>query len=158
MSFYFLFLISFVCDSFLLNRGLALPTLRMCLEAFTWTDGEAMTKISSYCSVLVVLSIVSNHSELIEFVSRDLFSSIIQGLALESNAIISADLVGLCREIFVYLCDRHPAPRQVSCFYSSCIWHLVYPCREDDTRTLLLSNMFSHSFLGFAVSALYYPS
>lgn len=34
-------------------------------------------------------------------------------MTLESNAIISADLVALCREIFVYLCDRDPAPRQV---------------------------------------------
>ncbi|RDX99328.1 Protein HASTY 1, partial [Mucuna pruriens] len=95
------------------HEGLALPTLRMCLEAFTWTDGEAVTKISSYCSVLVVLVIVTNHTELIEYVSRELFTSVIQGLALESNAIISADLVAICREIFVYLCDRHPAPRQV---------------------------------------------
>lgn len=75
-----------------------------------------MTKISSFCSALVALSIVSNHTELIEYVSRDLFTSIIQGLALESNAMISAELVAICREIFVYLCDRHPAPRQVSCF------------------------------------------
>ncbi|XP_061348450.1 protein HASTY 1 isoform X2 [Gastrolobium bilobum] len=95
------------------HEGLALPTLRMCLEAFTWTDGDAVTKISSYCSVLVVLSIVTNHTELVEYVCRDLFTSIIQGLALESNAMISADLVAICREIFVYLCDRHQAPRQV---------------------------------------------
>ncbi|KAI4301872.1 hypothetical protein L6164_035110 [Bauhinia variegata] len=99
---------------FLLNhKNLALPALRLCLEALTWMDGEAVTKASSYCSALVILSISTNNMELIEFVSRDLFTSIIQGLALESNAIISADLVGLCREIFVYLCDRHPAPRQV---------------------------------------------
>jgi exportin-5 len=52
--------------------------------------------------------------ELQQFVSKDLFSSIIQGLALESNAFISADLVGHCRDIYIYLCDRHPAPRQVS--------------------------------------------
>lgn len=110
-----LYFSQFLYDSFLLkHEGLALPTLRMCLEAFTWTDGEAVTKISSYCSALVVLAIVTNHAELIEYVSRDLFTSIIKGLALESNAIISADLVGICREIFVYLCDRHPAPRQVS--------------------------------------------
>ncbi|QCD77691.1 exportin-5 [Vigna unguiculata] len=95
------------------HEGLAIPTLRLCLEAFTWTDGESVTKISSYCSVLVVLAIVTNHAELVEYVSRDLFTSVIQGLTLESNAITSADLVAICREIFVYLCDRHPAPRQV---------------------------------------------
>ncbi|XP_004494659.1 protein HASTY 1 [Cicer arietinum] len=95
------------------HEGLALPILRMCLEVFTWTDGEAVTKISPFCSAMVALSIVTNHKELIEYVSRDLFTSVIQGLALESNAIISSDLVAICREIFVYLCDRHPAPRQV---------------------------------------------
>lgn len=100
-----------------MHESLALPTLHICLETLTWTDGEAVTKITSYCSALVILSTATNHTELVEFVSRDLFTAIIRGLALESNAIISADLVGLCREIFVYLCDRHPAPRQVSfCF------------------------------------------
>ncbi|KAK2419191.1 protein HASTY [Trifolium repens] len=95
------------------HEGLALPTLRMCLEVFTWTDGEAVTKISPFCSAAVALSIVTNHTELIEYVSRDLFTSVIQGLSLESNAIISSDLIAICREIFVYLGDRHPAPRQV---------------------------------------------
>lgn len=98
-----------------MRKGLALPALQICMEAFTWTDGEAMTKVSSFCAALVVLAISTDNVELREFVSRDLFSAIIQGLALESNAIISADLVALCREIFVYLCDRDPAPRQVSC-------------------------------------------
>ncbi|KAK7397264.1 hypothetical protein VNO78_18431 [Psophocarpus tetragonolobus] len=121
---------------FLLKReGLALPTLRICLEAFTWTDGEAVTKISSYCSVLVVLAIVTNHAELIEYVSRDLFSSIIQGLALESNAIISADLVGICREIFVYLCDRHPAPRQVLMSLPNITPHDLVAFEESLTKT-----------------------
>lgn len=73
-----------------------------------------MTKVSSFSAALVVLAISTNNEELQAFVSRDLFSAIIQGLALESNAIISADLVGLCREIFIYLCDRDPAPREVS--------------------------------------------
>ncbi|KAM7274199.1 hypothetical protein ACFE04_028863 [Oxalis oulophora] len=35
------------------------------------------------------------------------------GLTLESNVVISADLVGLCREIFIYLYERDPAPRQI---------------------------------------------
>ncbi|KAJ1417073.1 Exportin-1/Importin-beta-like [Sesbania bispinosa] len=117
------------------HEGLALPTLRMCLEAFTWTDGEAVAKISSYCSALVVLSIVTNHTELIEYVSRDLFSSIIQGLSLESNAIISAELVGLCREIFVYLCDRHPAPRQVLLSLPSITPHDLLAFEESLTKT-----------------------
>ncbi|XP_019423263.1 PREDICTED: protein HASTY 1 [Lupinus angustifolius] len=121
---------------FILKReSLALPTLHICVEVFTWTDGEAVTKISSYCSALVALSIATNHMELVEFVSRDLFTAIIQGLALESNAIISADLVGLCREIFVYLCDRHPAPRQVLLSLPSITPHDLHAFEESLTKT-----------------------
>jgi len=127
---------SFTRDSFLLkHEGLALPTLRMCLEVFKWTDGEAVTKISSFCSAMVVLSTVTNHTKLIEYVSKDLFTSVIQGLELESNAIISADLVEICREIFVYLGDRHPAPRKASyfpllSFFSYCIYLLEYTLKS----------------------------
>ncbi|KAL2345751.1 hypothetical protein Fmac_007036 [Flemingia macrophylla] len=117
------------------HEGVALPTLQICLGAFTWTDGEAVTKISSYCSVLVVLAIVTNHAELIEYVSRDLFASVIQGLALESNAIISADLVGICREIFVYLHDRHPAPRQVLMSLPNITPHDLVAFEESLTKT-----------------------
>ncbi|KAF8017915.1 hypothetical protein BT93_H2969 [Corymbia citriodora subsp. variegata] len=100
--------------SFLMKRkDLALPVLQMCLEVFTWTDGDAVTKVSSFCATVILLAISTNNVELRQFVTRDLFSAVIHGLTLESNAIISADLVALCREIFVYLCDRDPAPRQV---------------------------------------------
>lgn len=95
------------------HKGLALPALQICLEAFTWTDGESMTKVSSFCAALVALTISTNSMELQQFVSKDLFSAIIQGLALESNAFISADLISLCRDIYIYLCDRDPTPRQV---------------------------------------------
>ncbi|KAJ4719575.1 protein HASTY 1 [Melia azedarach] len=95
------------------HKDLAPPALQISLEAFTWTDGEAVTKVSSFCSAVILLAISSNNVELWQFISKDLFSAIIRGLALESNAIISADLVGLCREIFIYMCDRDPAPRQV---------------------------------------------
>ncbi|GKV07383.1 hypothetical protein SLEP1_g19167 [Rubroshorea leprosula] len=100
--------------SFLLkHKQLAIPILHMSLEAFTWTDSEAVTKVSSFSTTVVLLAIFTNNVELREFVSRDLFTAVIQGLALESNAVISADLVNLCREIFIYLCDRDPAPRQI---------------------------------------------
>lgn len=102
--------------SFLLkHKGLALPALQICLEAFAWTDGEAVTKVSPFCAALVVFAVLTNNAELREFVAKDLFSAIIHGLALESNAFISADLVGLSREIFIHLCERDPAPRQVHC-------------------------------------------
>ncbi|CAN8277120.1 unnamed protein product [Cochlearia groenlandica] len=110
-------LVSFKSNSmvgFLLNnKTVALPALQICLEVFTWTDGEATTKVSSFCGVIVLLAIFTNNVELREFVSRDLFSAVIRGLTMESNAVNSADLVNLCREIFVYLCDRDPSPRQV---------------------------------------------
>lgn len=95
------------------HKGLALPALQICLGAFTWTDGEAVTKVSSFGAILVLLAVLTNNVELREFVAKDLFSTVIQGLALESNAVISADLVALSREIFIYLCERDPAPRQV---------------------------------------------
>ncbi|XP_077218099.1 ARM repeat superfamily protein isoform X1 [Tasmannia lanceolata] len=99
---------------FLLNhKAPALPALQICVEAFAWTDGESVAKIASFCGAVVLLAASTNNMELGEFVAKDLFYAIIQGLALESNAIISADLVGLCREIFIFLSDRHPAPRQV---------------------------------------------
>ncbi|VVA96522.1 unnamed protein product [Arabis nemorensis] len=99
---------------FVLNhKSVALPALQICLEVFTWTDGEATTKFCYFCGVVVHLAILTNNVELREFVSKDLFSAVIRGLAMESNAINSADLVNLCREIYIYLSVRDPAPRQV---------------------------------------------
>ncbi|XP_010424389.1 PREDICTED: protein HASTY 1-like [Camelina sativa] len=99
---------------FLLNhKNMALPALQICLEVFTWTDGEATTKVCCFCGVVVLLAILTNNVELREFVSKDLFYAVIKGLAMESNAVNSADLVYLCREIFFYFADRDPAPRQV---------------------------------------------
>ncbi|KAK6243201.1 hypothetical protein QUC31_009610 [Theobroma cacao] len=95
------------------HKSLAIPVLQISLEAFTWTDSEAVTKVCSFSAAVVLLAIFTNNVELQEFVSRDLFSAVIRGLALESNAVISADLVNLCREIFIYLCDRDTAPRQI---------------------------------------------
>ncbi|XP_051115306.1 protein HASTY 1 [Andrographis paniculata] len=99
---------------FILNhKSLAIPVLKICIESFSWTDSEAMTKVSSLCGVVVLLAIFSNNVELKEYVCRDLFSAIIQGLTLESNAFISSDLVDLCREIFIYLSHRDQSPRQI---------------------------------------------
>ncbi|CAL9219649.1 unnamed protein product [Arabidopsis halleri] len=99
---------------FLLNhKSVALPALQICLETFTWTDGEATTKVCYFCGVVVLLAKLTNNVELREFVSKDMFSAVIRGLGLESNAINSPDLVNICREIFIYLSDRDPAPRQV---------------------------------------------
>lgn len=142
---FYLFFISKIfllrCSFLLKHNNLALPALQICLGAFTWTDGEAVTKVSSFCAALVVLAVSTRSVELQEFVSKDLFSAIIQGLALESNAIISADLVGLCREIFIYLCDRDPAPRQVSNGppHFWIFWHMIsgFHCIQEFPRQIV---------------------
>ncbi|AQK91597.1 Protein HASTY 1 [Zea mays] len=97
----------------MLHIGTALPALRISVEVFTWTDSDAVTKVIPFCGALIHLAVASNQAELRQFVAKDLFSSIIHGLSVESNSVISAELVGLCREIYVYLSDRDPAPRQV---------------------------------------------
>ncbi|KAJ4888029.1 hypothetical protein Rs2_27777 [Raphanus sativus] len=95
----------------------SLPTPCQDLKAgtgsVTWTDGEATTKVCSFCGLVVHLAILTNNVELREFVSKDSFSAVIRGLAMKSNAVNGADLVNLCREIFIYLSDRDSAPRQV---------------------------------------------
>ncbi|KZV39943.1 protein HASTY 1 [Dorcoceras hygrometricum] len=108
---------AFACSSMagfvLSNKTLAIPALKICLEAFGWTDSEAVSKVSSFCGVVVLLAISANNVELREFVCKDLFAAMIQGLSLESNAFISSDLVGYCRDIFIYLSKRDPSPRQI---------------------------------------------
>ncbi|XP_057763700.1 protein HASTY 1 isoform X2 [Salvia miltiorrhiza] len=108
---------SFACSSMvgfvLHNKSLAVPVLKICIEAFGWTDSESMSKVSTFCGLVVLLAVSTTNVELREFVCKDLFSAIIQGLTLESSAFASADLVGLCREIFVYLSNRDPSPRQI---------------------------------------------
>lgn len=95
------------------HKGSAIPALGITTAVFTWTDGEAVAKIISFCGSLILLAASTDNMELGGFVAKDLFYTIIQGLALESNAIISPELVGLCREIYVYLLNRNPSPRQV---------------------------------------------
>ncbi|RLN24777.1 hypothetical protein C2845_PM07G12230 [Panicum miliaceum] len=97
----------------MLHVGTAHPALRISVEVFSWTDSDAVTKVIPFCGALIHLAVASNQAELRQFVAKDLFSSIIQGLSVESNSVMSAELVGLCREIYIYLSDRDPAPRQV---------------------------------------------
>uniref|UniRef100_A0A0D9V0Y3 Uncharacterized protein n=1 Tax=Leersia perrieri TaxID=77586 RepID=A0A0D9V0Y3_9ORYZ len=97
----------------MLNVSTAVPALRITIEVFSWTDSEAVTKIIPFCGALIHLAVATNQAELSQFVAKDLFSSILQGLSVEFNSITSSELVGLCREIYVYLSDRDPTPRQV---------------------------------------------
>ncbi|KAL8098285.1 protein HASTY 1-like [Apium graveolens] len=95
------------------HKGLALLALQIVLDTFKWGDGEAVTKVSSFCGSIVLLAVSSSNAELREFVAKDLFYAIISSLEFDSNKNVSAELVGLCREIFVYLSERDPAPRQL---------------------------------------------
>ncbi|KAI5006841.1 hypothetical protein ZWY2020_041221 [Hordeum vulgare] len=97
----------------MLNAGTALPALRITVEVFSWPDSEAVTKVIPFCGALIHLAVATNRAELRQFVGKDLFSSIIQGLSVELNAVVSAELIGLCREIYLYLSDKDPAPKQV---------------------------------------------
>uniref|UniRef100_A0ACD5VMX1 Uncharacterized protein n=1 Tax=Avena sativa TaxID=4498 RepID=A0ACD5VMX1_AVESA len=108
-----LFASSSLTGFLMLNAGTALPALRITIEVFSWTDSEAVTKLVPFCGALIHLAVATNRAELRQFVGKDLLSSIIQGLSVELNAVISAELVGLCREIYIYLSDKDPAPKQV---------------------------------------------
>ncbi|XP_071735484.1 protein HASTY 1 isoform X2 [Rutidosis leptorrhynchoides] len=107
------FLSSSVVGFLLKNEEIAVPVLHLCLDAFRWTDGESAIKVCSFCGTVVLLAISTNNIELRQFVCKDLFSAIIQGLALESNTFASGELISLCREIFVNFCKDDPAPRQI---------------------------------------------
>lgn len=84
------------------------------MEAFTWPDSEAVAKAVIFCGSVLIFAVSTNNFELQEFVAKDIFAAIIRGLSLQSNAKIHSDLLSLCREIFVHLSNRHPAPREVS--------------------------------------------
>ncbi|XP_057853443.2 protein HASTY 1 isoform X2 [Cryptomeria japonica] len=93
------------------NDG-AVPALQICLKAFSWPDSEAVAKVVLFCGSVVMFAVSTNNIELQQFVAKDLFEAVIQGLTLESNAMIHAELISLCREIFIQLSTRHLA-RQV---------------------------------------------
>uniref|UniRef100_A0A1D1YS55 Protein HASTY 1 n=1 Tax=Anthurium amnicola TaxID=1678845 RepID=A0A1D1YS55_9ARAE len=63
------------------HKNLALPVLQISKEAFTWTDGDSVSKVASFCGVVILLAISTNNVELREFVAKDLFYALIQGFA-----------------------------------------------------------------------------
>lgn len=91
----------------------ARPALQISVEAFTWPDSEVVAKVVIFCGSVLVFAVSTNNLELQYFMAKDLFKAVIEGLTLESNAMIHADLVSLCREIFIHLSNRHSAARQV---------------------------------------------
>ena len=62
--------------------------------------------------------------ELRQFVRKDLFSSIRLGLSVELNVVVSAELIGPCREIYLYLSDKDLAPKQV--FFSEILTDYIF--------------------------------
>ncbi|XP_050221439.1 protein HASTY 1-like isoform X2 [Mercurialis annua] len=107
------FAITSLVGFLLKHKGLSRSMLQICLEVFCWADSESVTKISTFCTAVVLLAILTNDVEVREFVSKDLFKSILEAMKFESNAVISADLVSLCRKIYFYLRDREPSLRRV---------------------------------------------
>ncbi|KAL4186249.1 hypothetical protein AMTRI_Chr09g13250 [Amborella trichopoda] len=96
------------------HKDLAVPALQISIDTLSRPDGEAVSKVLVFCGATVILAALStNNAELREFVAKDLFAAVIQGLTLESNVNNSGELVSLCREIFVHLADRNPGPKQV---------------------------------------------
>ncbi|CAN6467750.1 unnamed protein product [Victoria cruziana] len=99
---------------FLLKQnGPTFPMLQLCLEALCWPDGEAVTKLLSFCGPIILVAVSTNNPGLKGFVAKDMFSAIIRSLTLDSNAIISAELVGLCCDIFTALSNKDPACKEV---------------------------------------------
>nr|GMD08550.1 protein HASTY 1 [Ipomoea batatas] len=117
------------------HKNVAVPGLQISLEAFRWTDGESVAKVSAFCGTIIALAILTNNVELRDFVCKDLFSALIEGLTLESNAFISADLVGHCREIFIHLADKHLAPRQIILSLPQITPQDLHACEEALTKT-----------------------
>lgn len=91
----------------------ALSALQISVEAFTWPDSEAVTKVIVFCGSVVIFAVSTNDFKLQDFVAKYLFNEIIRGLTLESNAPIHSYLIGLCREIFVHLSNSRSALRDV---------------------------------------------
>ncbi|KAL0858073.1 hypothetical protein Bca101_063227 [Brassica carinata] len=94
-------------------KDLAHSALQFSLQACTWTDGITTFNLRCFFISVIHLAVTTNNGELREFVAKDLFHALIMSLTIDENVNNSSVLVGLCSEIFVYLSQRHPAPRQV---------------------------------------------
>ncbi|KAE8706449.1 protein HASTY 1-like isoform X2 [Hibiscus syriacus] len=82
------------------HKSLAIPMLQISLEAFSWTDREAVAKVCSFSADVVLLAIFMNNADLLEFVSRDLFSAAIRArprnsLNAPENRIDEGETAGL---------------------------------------------------------------
>nr|VDD53334.1 unnamed protein product [Brassica oleracea] len=94
-------------------KNLANSVMKFSLQACTWRDGITTVNLHCFFISVIHLAIMTNNGELREFVAKDLFNALIMSLTINENVNNSSILVGMCSEIFVYLSQRHPAPRQV---------------------------------------------
>eukprot|EP00270_Netrium_digitus_P015700 TRINITY_DN5548_c0_g1_i1.p1 TRINITY_DN5548_c0_g1~~TRINITY_DN5548_c0_g1_i1.p1 ORF type:complete len:427 (-),score=79.47 TRINITY_DN5548_c0_g1_i1:123-1343(-) len=99
------------------DAGAAEATLRLGIGSITWPDSEAAHRAATFCTAVVsMLSMApppDQESQLMHIVSHDMFSAAIQGLTLDSNALLQAELVGILRDILVRLGSHTTAPRQI---------------------------------------------
>lgn len=94
-------------------KNLANSVMQFSLQACTWTDGITTFNLRCLFISVIHLAVMTNNGELREFVAKDLFNAIIMSLTIDENVNNNSILVGMCSDIFVYLSQRHPAPRQV---------------------------------------------
>lgn len=112
----------FSCSLLLSCRDLANSVMQFSLQACTWTDGITTFNLRCLFISVIHLAVTTNNGELREFVAKDLFNAIIMSLTIDENVNNNSILVGMCSDIFVYLSQRHPAPRQVQFFF---FFHLI---------------------------------
>ncbi|KAK4382765.1 protein HASTY 1 [Sesamum angolense] len=73
---------------FVLNKkDLAIPILKICIEAFGWTDSEAMSKVTSLCGLVILLAISTDNVELREFILLSLPCITLQDLLAFEEAL-----------------------------------------------------------------------
>uniref|UniRef100_M4FG90 Tryptophan--tRNA ligase, cytoplasmic n=1 Tax=Brassica campestris TaxID=3711 RepID=M4FG90_BRACM len=94
-------------------KNLANSVMQFSLQACTWTDGITTFNLRCLFISVIHLAVMTNNGELREFVAKDLFNAIIMSLTIDENVNNNSILVGMCSDMFVYLSQRHPAPRQV---------------------------------------------
>lgn len=99
---------------FLLQLGeAATAALHVGIDALEWPDSESVHKALVFCAAVTNVAALASDSQLQEVVAKDMFSSAIRALMLESNASAQSELVGLLRDIYLRIGSRLSTPRQV---------------------------------------------
>ncbi|XP_024381271.1 protein HASTY 1 isoform X2 [Physcomitrium patens] len=96
-------------------REAATAALHVGIDALEWPDSESVHKAFVFCAAVTNVATLSGDSQLQEVVAKDMFSSAIRALMLESNASAQSELVGLLRDIYLQIGSRLSTPRQTAC-------------------------------------------